>query len=148
MPSWSCWTGVKKRKKLGRSTAAGGAAPPVAPAEIRRGDIFWVCCDPSVGVEPKKERTCVVVSNDIANRFGQAITVVPTQRYTAERAVREYMADLRSPRSTLAEDRVANASMVMTYDRTRVVRRAGRVTAEALASIDRSLAMHLGLSPV
>jgi mRNA interferase MazF len=103
-------------------------------------------CDPSVGAEPKKTRTCVVVSNDIANRFGQAITVVPTQSYTGERAGRAYMADLRKPRSTLSESRVANASMVMTYDRARVVERAGRVSAEAMQAIDAALAMHLGLS--
>ena len=41
--------------------------------------------------------------------------------------------------------RVANASMITTYDRTRVVRRAGRVSAEALRALDRALAVHLGL---
>ena len=64
------------------------------PGEVvRRGDIVWVNCDPSVGVEPRKTRTCVVVSNDIANRYGQAITIVPTQAYTKERAGRGYMVD-------------------------------------------------------
>jgi mRNA-degrading endonuclease toxin of MazEF toxin-antitoxin module len=86
-----------------------------------------------------------VVSNDIANRFGQVIPVVPTQAYSDERAAREYMADLRSPRSTLAEARVANASMVMTYDRARVTAHAGKVTSQTLADIDRALAVHLGL---
>jgi mRNA interferase MazF len=114
--------------------------------EIRRGDVLWVCCDPSVGVEPKKTRTCVVVSNDIANRYGQAITVVPTQAFTAERAERAYMTDLRAPRSTLKTARVANASMVVTYDRTRVMSRAGRVSAPTLKLLDAALALHLGLS--
>lgn len=113
---------------------------------IRRGDILWICCDLSVGAEPRKTRTCVVVSNDIANRFGQAITVIPTQAYSEERAVRAYMADLRPPRSTLADERVANASMVMTYDLTRVTGRAGRVRPQTLAAIDRALAIHLALA--
>ena len=91
------------------------------PIEFRRGDVLWIQCDPSVGVEPRKTRTCVVVSNDLANRYGQAVTVVPTQTYTAERAARAYMVDLRKPRSTLTEARVANTSMIMTYDRGRVV---------------------------
>jgi mRNA interferase MazF len=131
-----------KKRRSERSVAAAGGVE----LEIRRGDILWISCDPSVGAEPKKTRTCVVVSNDIANRYGQAITVVPTQRYTAERAQRSYMADLRQPRSTLDVDRVANASMVMTYDRARVVERAGRVAPEALARIEIALAMHLALS--
>src|SRR5678815_5185645 len=84
------------------------------PTAYKRGDVVWLRCDPSVGVEPRKLRTCVVVSNDIANHYGQAVTVVPTQAYTAERARRAYMVDLRTPNSDLREERVANASMIMT----------------------------------
>ena len=62
--------------------------------EFRRGDILWIQCDPSVGVEPRKTRTCIVVSNDVANRYGQAVTVVPTQTHTPGRAARAYMVDL------------------------------------------------------
>ncbi len=118
------------------------------PVAYRRGDVLWIQCDPSVGVEPRKVRTCVVVSNDIANRHGQAVTVVPTQACTAERAQRAYMVDLRRPRSDLREARVANASMVMTYDRERVVKGAGRISAEAQAALDRALRMHLALEPI
>ena len=132
---------MKKRER--RRAQLPDDVPPEPP--IVRGDILWICCDPSVGAEPRKTRTCVVVSNNIANRFGQAITVVPTQAYSAERAERAYMADLRQPRSTLREARVANASMVMTYDRARVARRAGKAAPEALDDIDRALAMHLAL---
>ena len=107
-----------------------------------------VQCDPSVGVEPRKTRTCVVVSNDIANRYGQALTVVPTQTYTAERVARAYVVDLRKPRSTLADARAANASMIMTYDRGRVVARAGRVSADTQRALDRALSIHLGLARI
>lgn len=118
------------------------------PIEFRRGDVLWIQCDPSVGVEPRKTRTCVVVSNDVANRYSQAVTVIPTQAYTAERAARAYMVDLRKPRSTLTDARVANASMIMTYDRERVVNRAGRVSAETQRALDRALATHLALTPI
>ena len=116
--------------------------------EIRRGDILWIQCDPSVGVEPQKIRTCVVVSNDIANQHGQAITVVPTQVYSAERAHRIYMVDLRKPRSDLQESRVANASMIMMSDRRRVLKRAGRITRDTQDVLDEALRIHLGLIAV
>ena len=118
------------------------------PVEFRRGDILWIQCDPSVGVELRKTRTCIVVSNDVANRYGQAVTVVPTQTYTPDRASRAYMVDVRSPRSSLRDARVANASMVMAYDRDRVVRRAGRIAAETQRALDGALGMHLGLAPI
>ena len=113
---------------------------------LRRGDVVWVRCSPSVGDEPRKTRTCVVVSNDVANRFGGAVTVIPTQRYTPERSARAYMVDLRAPRSTLRSPRVANASMIMTYDRSRIVRKAGTLAADAVAAVDRALAVHLALA--
>ena len=115
------------------------------PIEVHRGDILWINCDPSVGAEPRKTRTCLVVSNDIANRFGQAVTVIPTQKHTAERGRRAYMVDLRKPRSNLQDARVANASMIMTYDRSRIASRAGRITREALKAVDRALALHLDI---
>jgi mRNA interferase MazF len=111
----------------------------VAPLEVRRGDVIWIECDPSIGTEPKKVRTCVVVSNDIANRVAAAITVVPTLRYTRDRASRPFMVDLRAPRSSLKQARVANAAMVTTYDRSRVRARAGRVHRDAMERIDRAL---------
>jgi mRNA-degrading endonuclease toxin of MazEF toxin-antitoxin module len=119
---------------------------PAAPLPLRRGDVLWINCDPSIGVEPRKVCTCVVVSMDIANDFGAAVTVIPTQAYGADRAARAYAVDLRKPRSTIDEPRVANASMIMTYDKARVVARAGRVHADAMKAIDAALALHLGLA--
>ena len=115
-------------------------------ASFRRGDVLWLRCEPSVGAEPRKTRACVVVSNDVANQYGAVVTVVPTQSHTAERASRAYMVDLRPPRSNLRAARVANASMVMTYDRSRVVRAAGRLSPQALRALDEALCVHLGLN--
>lgn len=116
-----------------------------AQSQFGRGDIVWLNCDPSIGAEPRKTRTCVVISNDVANRYGQTVTVIPTQRFTKERAGRAYMVDLRRPRSTMKDARVANCSMVMTYDRSRVVAQVGRIHQDALSSIERALLLHLGM---
>jgi len=107
--------------------------------------VIWVRCEPSVGAEPTKVRTAVVVSNDMANRFGATLTCVPTQKFTAERKGRRYMVDLRAPRSTLKDDRVANASMVTTWDRSRVLKREGSLRGDALRDLDAALRLHLGL---
>jgi len=139
MPAW-CWPTSNNPRRV-----CGATMSQHEPFELRRGDLIWVSCDPSVGVEPKKTRTCVVVSNDIANRFGAVVTVVPTLRFTADRARREFIVDLRPPRSNLKEARVANASMVMTYDRSRIAGRAGRVHVDAMRALNRALMLHLGL---
>src|SRR5689334_19304883 len=113
------------------------------PGLIRRGDVLWLQCDPSVGAEPRKTRTCVVVSNDRANRAAATLTVIPTIAWSAARAERYFNVDLRRPRSSLTAARVANVSQVTAYDRARVVARAGRAGPEAMREIDRALAVHL-----
>jgi len=53
---------------------------------------------------------------------------------------------LRRPRSSIRAARVANCSMVMTYDRSRIVRVEGAASAAAIADVDRALRVHLGLA--
>ena len=73
---------------------------------------------------------------------------MPTKAYTAARAKRAYMVDLRKPRSNLTQARVANASLVMTYDRQRIIKQAGRISDETQQALDLALGLHLGLVPI
>lgn len=43
----------------------------------RRGDVYWVALDPTMGTEVRKTRPAVVVSNDSANVFGMRVVVLP-----------------------------------------------------------------------
>ncbi len=43
----------------------------------KRGEVWWINFDPSVGSEVKKKRPAVVVSNNSANRFLNRVQVVP-----------------------------------------------------------------------
>jgi mRNA interferase MazF len=44
---------------------------------IRRGDIFWANLDPAIGVEIKRKRPVVAMSNNVINRHSQLVIVVP-----------------------------------------------------------------------
>ena len=43
----------------------------------KRGEIFWVNLDPTVGEETKKTRPALVVSNDIGNEMSNMVIVAP-----------------------------------------------------------------------
>jgi len=43
----------------------------------RRGELWWVSLDPTVGSEINKPRRCLVLSNNILNERRRTVTVVP-----------------------------------------------------------------------
>jgi mRNA interferase MazF len=44
---------------------------------VRRGDVFMANLVPTIGVEIKKKRPVIVVSNDTINQFSRLVIVVP-----------------------------------------------------------------------
>ena len=45
---------------------------------IKRGDIYKVALDPTIGREIKKTRRCVVISNNQQNQYSPLLIVIPT----------------------------------------------------------------------
>jgi mRNA interferase MazF len=43
----------------------------------KRGDVYWITLDPSIGSETKKTRPCVIISNDGQNKKSSRIIIAP-----------------------------------------------------------------------
>ena len=44
---------------------------------VNRGDVYWICLDPTVGTEIQKTRPCLIVSPDDMNTVLPRVIIVP-----------------------------------------------------------------------
>ena len=111
----------------------------------RRGDVYLVSFDPTLGAEIRKTRPALVVQNDIANRYSP-ITIVAA--VTSHREGRLYPTEvlLRVPEAGLSVDSVVLLNQIRSIDRQRLTRRLGTVDPLTMSWVDRALRLSLGLA--
>jgi len=109
---------------------------------IRRGDVFLVDFDPTIGSETRKRRPAVVMSNDANNRFAPIVTVVPV----TSNVEKVYPFEARLSRRTgLSRDSKAMANQIRTVSKERLGRRLCSLPSEAVARIEDAILLHLGI---
>jgi len=118
------------------------AGPVTRP---RRGEIYVVNFEPTVGAEIKKTRPAVIIQNDIANRWSP-ITIVAaiTSKLDDERRYPIQVA-VQAGEGGLRVDSVILLNQIRSVDTSRLVRRLGVLRTETVREIDRALLLSLGL---
>jgi mRNA interferase MazF len=106
-------------------------------ADVRRGDIVIVNLDPTIGVEIKKTRPVIVVSNDSINRFSQLVVVVPLTKNTAHISPSHVVIAKSTARLTLASKAVTE--QIKAVDKQRIVKKLGTLPPAVLAQVERAL---------
>jgi mRNA interferase MazF len=110
----------------------------------RRGEVYLVGLDPTVGAEIKKTRPALILQNDIANR-ASPITIVAAITSRFEGALYPTEVLLRRGEGGVSADSVALLNQIRSVDKRRLVRRLGRVTPATMGRVDLALRISLGL---
>ncbi len=106
---------------------------------MKRGEVWWVEFDPSVGSEIRKTRPGVIVSNDAANRHLARVVVVPLTSQTGRQYPSEALVTVAGQTSK------AMADQIMAADKSRLKSRLGVLSKTDLLAVEDAIKLHLGL---
>lgn len=107
---------------------------------MRRGEVWWVEFDPSIGSEIRKTRPAVIVSNDAANRNLSRVVVVPFTSSVERVYPGEALVTVDRQRSK------AMADQIMAADKSRLKSQLGVLSKADLEAVEAAIKVHLGLS--
>ena len=106
---------------------------------MRRGEIWWVDFDPSVGGEIRKVRPAIIISNNAANSALNRIQVVPLTSNTD----RLYPSEARvSIDGTLSK---AMADQLATVSKLRFKTKLAIISKDEMLEVEKALKLQLGL---
>jgi mRNA interferase MazF len=111
---------------------------------IKKGDVFWVNFDPTLGAEAKKIRPAVVVSNDINNEHSPIISIAPV----TSSMTRVYSFEVEIPAGTA---KLTSRSKIMVnqtraIDKVRLGQRLGHLPDALMAEVKEALKLHYDLN--
>ncbi len=106
---------------------------------MKRGEVYWLAFDPSVGGEIQKTRPAVVVSNDAANTALNRALVVPLSSQISKVYPGEALVQLNG------ETRKAMADQLTTASKQRFRSRLGKLSDEDMERLENSILLQLGM---
>jgi len=106
---------------------------------IKRGDVWWVSFDPSLGSEIRKTRPAVIVSNNAANAVLSRVGVVPVTSQTAKLYPGEATVTIDGRPAKAMADQIAAAS------KQRLRSRVAALTPADLKSVEDAILVHLAI---
>jgi mRNA interferase MazF len=112
-------------------------------ASIRRGEVFLVNFDPTVGAEAKKTRPVLVVSNDINNAHSPIVSISPitsnvTKVYSFEVEIPPGVGGLKTRSKVMVNQTRA-------VDKIRLIKKLGHLPEQIMEDVNRALKLHYDL---
>lgn len=106
---------------------------------MKRGEVWWVEFDPSIGSEIRKTRPAVIVSNDAANRNLARVIVMPMTSNVSRVYPGETIVAVKGQQSKVMADQI------MTADKARLKSQIGTLSKAEMVAVDDVIRVQLAL---
>lgn len=111
---------------------------------VRRGEVYMVNFDPTVGSEIKKTRPALILQNDVSNQYSPVMIVAAI---SSKQEGRLYPTEVLIPFSegSLKNDSLVLLNQIRTIDKKRLTKRLGVLEKETMERVGMALEISLGL---
>ena len=106
---------------------------------LRRGDVYWVALDPTLGSEIQKTRPAVIVSNNSCNAFGARVVVLPLTSNVDFLFPGEALVTVKGKPSRALGDQIRS------LDKSRLRSKIEALSQDELAGVEEAVRITLGL---
>ncbi|MBA3564115.1 MAG: type II toxin-antitoxin system PemK/MazF family toxin [Gammaproteobacteria bacterium] len=107
---------------------------------MKRGEIWWVGFESSVGGEIRKQRPAAILSNDFSNRHLNRLQVVPLTSRVDRLYPSEAYVTVRRKKHKAMVDQLTTVSKV------RLVNRIARLSSADMKAVEQAIKLQLGLA--
>lgn len=113
--------------------------------EIKRGDVILVDLEPVKGSEAGKKRPCVIIQNDIGNKFSSTtiVAIITSQKEISKEYPTDVWVDKNNGGLTL--DSIIQGDQIRTISKERTVKKLGHLDDLIMKKVDKAIKISLGL---
>lgn len=106
----------------------------------KRGDVYWVNLDPTVGTEINKKRPCLIISEDEGNEISSRVTVAAIT--STIKTVHPFQVKIHIKN----KDGKVLLNQIRTIDKQRLDGKIGSLDKEIMHQVERALKIYLALT--
>ena len=119
-------------------------APKRKITQPKRGEVYLVNFDPTVGSEIQKTRPALILQNDISNEYSP-ITIVAAITSQFDETLYPTEVLIQPPEGGLTTNSVVLLNQIRSIDKKRLIKRLGTLNVETMEQVNQAIQISLGI---